>query len=254
MHTLQLLHSVIPEAEREPLPCAPVEGVCAVTGAFGPAVPRADLLGKSFTDQHLLRDPSSPLVGEAAWCALKFKWERMSSWLCTDSEFQRLDRKGVRDLVIGGVQASRWAGYITTSYKKHGALRAPLNSGRRQVWLFEMRLVDCTDRARLLDWWRVMNEAIRRGISRQSQEMLDMPPALIRKIGVGEWEAYRAWARDKWQSAMYALLVYLLPSQEELRAEAAAAAPVVETKPEPLPERPVVWMTEPLVGNQLEMF
>jgi hypothetical protein len=261
MHTLQLLYSSIPKDEHEPLPSGTMQGVCAFTGAIGPCVPRAVLLGKSFTDQHVLRAPDSPLVSVEAWVALKYKWERMSSWLCDGTRFKRLDRRGVRDYVIGGVSErliSRWAGYITTSYKKHGSLRAPVNSRDRQVWLFESRLVDCSDRVRLAEWWSVMTQAQLNGVSRQSQETLDMPPGIIRKVGVDVWEQYKAWARDKWQSPLYALLCYLLPSQAELRGEVESpveleteTAPPHEPPPEPaMPSPP----SEAPLDGQLSLF
>lgn len=253
MHTLQLLHNAIPEAEREPLPSFRANGTCAVTGITGTCVPRGDLFGKSFTDQHILKYPDSPLVSVEAWTSLRYKWERMSSWLCDGQVFHRLDRKAVREHVINGVDQSlhpRWAGYITTSYKKHGSLRAPVNSGKRQVWLFEMLLVDCTDRSRLGEWWRVKNDAIRSGVSRTSQETLDMPPGIIRKVGVDTWTAYRTWAIDKWQSPLYQLLTYLLPSQDELKAEAAGVEHVKESPPKPVtPERVIDFD-----GEQMSLF
>lgn len=217
MHPTQLLHSAIPEGEREPLPCAAIDWVCCVTGDTGPAIPRPHLFGSSFCDQAVLRAPESPMVSVAAWVALKYRWERMSSWLCDGEEFIRLDRQSVRTHVLEGVDKTRWSGYITTSYKKHGSLRAPVNSGRRQVWLFEMRLVDCSDRARVAEWWRVMTQAQLDGVSRTSQESLDMPPGIIKIVGIPVWEAFRSWARDKWQSPLYQLLCYLLPSKEELK-------------------------------------
>lgn len=223
MHSISLLSDAIPAGEREPLPSAPVRGVCCITGAEGDCIPRRDLLGKSFTDQGLLRAPDSPLVSVEAWWALKFRWERMSSWLCDGETFTRLDRQVVRAHVIGGVDRPRWAGYVTTSYKKHGSLRAPVNSRGRQVWLFEMLLVDCTDRARVAEWWGVMTQAQRDGVSRRSMEEMAMPPGIQRKIGIEVWEQFRAWARDKSASPLYRLCCYLLPSQDELSAERSAA-------------------------------
>jgi hypothetical protein len=256
MHTLQLLYSSIPSDEREPLPSGTMQGVCAFTGSIGPCVPRAVLLGKSFTDQHVLRAPDSPLVSVEAWVALKYKWERMSSWICDGRTFTRLNRQAVREHVINSVTARRWAGYITTSYKKHGSLRAPVNNPGRQVWLFESRIVDCSDRARLEDWWSVMTDAQLQGVSRQSQETLDMPPGIVRKVGVDVWEQFRAWADDKWQSPLYALLCYLLPSQAELRGETEPPEAVEEESPA-LPPAPASAQPapepEPTIG-QMSLF
>lgn len=225
MHALSLIAEAIPEGEREPLPSAPVEGICCITGEPAPCVPRKDLLGKSFTDQHLLRAPESPLVSVAAWTAIKYRPERASSWLCDGTTFRKLARQDVRALVLDGVDAPRWAGYVTTRYKKHGGLRAPVNSRGRQVWLFEMLLVDCSDRARVAGWWGVMTQAQRDGISRRSMEERGMPPGIQAKIGIDVWERFRVWARDKWESPLFSLLCYLLPSQEEMKAEAPPPAP-----------------------------
>lgn len=201
-------------------PEVPREGVCCITGQICQTIDRGNVLTKSFTEQHLLKAPGSPRVSLSAFLALAHKWERMSSWFCDGAEFRRLDRKEVRDLVIGGVNAKQWAGYITTSYKKHGSTRAPVNSAGRQIWLFEMLPADCSDRAKLADWWRVMNAALRNGIGRSSMETLQMPPGVIMKIGIQRWQTYRAWAIGKFESGLYKLLCYLLPSQEELKEEA----------------------------------
>lgn len=221
MHATRLLFEALAPSEREPLPALPARGICCLTGEEEDCLPRGELFGKSFVEQHLFAAPESDMVGVAAFCALKHKWERMGSWMC-DRRFAKLTRQDVRPLVIGGVTADRWAGYITTSYKKHGSLHAPVNTGRRQIWQFEMLTVDCSDRARLADWWGVLNEALRQGIGRQSMEALEMPPGLMLKIGVVKWERFRAWAKDKHQTGLYKLLCYLLPSQEELKLELVA--------------------------------
>lgn len=233
MHALSLIAEALPETEREPLPSPPLEGVCCITGDLVSCIPRKDLLGKSFTDQHLLRAPDSPLVGVPAWTAMKHRAERASSWLCDGVTFTKLDRQAVRAHVLDGVDAPRWAGYITTSYKKHGGLRAPVNSRGRQVWLFEMLLVDCTDRARVAEWWAVMTQAQRDGISRRSMEEYAMPAGLIAKVGLDVWEQFRAWARDKREASLFRLLCYLLPSQDELKAREAVSSPSHQDGPPP---------------------
>lgn len=221
MTALHLLDSALrASGDAEPLPCEPVDGVCAITGLAGPCIPRKHLLAASFTDRDLLSRPQSEMVSAEAWTALRHKWERMSSWWCDGAEFRRLDRQGVRALVIGGAPSAHpWAGYATTSYKKHGALRSPVNTGSRQVWRFESLTVDCSDREQVADWWAALNRFLRAGIGRPSLEAGACAPVAIRIAGPAACMEFAAWARDKHRAPLYALLCYLLPSIEELKQE-----------------------------------
>jgi hypothetical protein len=144
----------------------------------------------------------------------------MSLWWCDGVEFRRLTRQTAREMVVDGAPSGRpWAGYITTSYKKHGSMRTAVNAGTKAVWLFENTLVDCSDRPRLHSWWETMRQAQRDGIGRQSMETLDIPAGILAQIDQCTWLNYRRWAADKIRAPLYQLLCYLLPSQEELRAE-----------------------------------
>lgn len=225
MHPVMLIQAACSKGNAEDAPEMPdktTPGVCCVTGEFTDTVPRKTLLGKSFTDGALLRVPSSDRVGLAAWTALSYKWERMSSWVCTADAFTRLLRVDVRDAVFGPLPDVPWSGYATTSYKKHGALRAVVNTGKRNVWLFETRLVDCSDRPKLEDWWTRINAALRLGFGRKALETLECPAWVMAKVGVDAWLEYLAWAKPIQHSALYSFLCYLLPSQDELKAERAA--------------------------------
>jgi hypothetical protein len=113
----------------------------------------------------------------------------------------------------------QWVGYATTSYKKHGSLKTPVNTGKRRVWLFETRLVDCTDMATVLEWWAILNSALLREFGRQILETLDCPQHVMKKCGLTKWLAFEKWARPRYKSALYAFLCYLLPSQKELEDE-----------------------------------
>lgn len=222
MHAVNLIARSLTETE-VPRPTPIGTGICCVTGQEGPVVRRKDLLGISFTDGALLAAPKSEWASVDAYRALRYKWERMSSWLCDGEQFSRLDRQGVRNAVLHNeLPAKPWCGYATTSYKKHGALRAPINNGDKAVWLFEMRLVDCSNRFILFDWWIELNRALRKGFGRAILETLDCPASVMAKVGVAEWIAFEAWAQPKRQSALYAFLCYLLPSQEELKHEQSA--------------------------------
>lgn len=220
MHTIHLIASAIASEAREQPP-PPIEpGICAVSGEHASrCIHRRHLLGKSFTSQSLLRAPSSQHVSVDAWAALTYRPERQSSWWCDGSMFTALNRAGVRSLIIDHPPSSpRWAGYITTSYKKHGALLAPINSGSRAVWQFELIRVDCSDRVTLLEWWQHLRRAQDQGISRAAMTSLEISPGILAHLGLPAWQAFREWAADKYRSALYSLLVYLLPSLEEIKA------------------------------------
>lgn len=214
------------------LPCNPVTAVCAVTGEETLCVPRKDVLGSSFTNANLLTAPNSAFVGVAVLSVWEYGYktaadkerdkrpERMSSWFCNGETFEELDRQGVRAKVFQSDMPPVWTAYATTSYKKHGSLKARINTGDKRVWLFEERLVDCSDMERVNEWWSVLNQALRDGFGRSVLESLQCPPYLIAKNGVSKWQAVEAWGRDKVNSALYAFLCYLLPSQEELKNDA----------------------------------
>jgi len=225
MHTLELIAAALrysPDG-RAPLPEEPAPGVCAVTGSECETIARRHLLTASFTSQALLRAPTSDRVGVAAWWALRHRWERMSSWFCDPYQFARLDRQGVRVQVLTGwINIEPWAGYATTSYKKHGALLAPVNPPGRNVWCWETEIVDASDEEAVNEIWRRLNIELRRGFGRSILESLDCPAFVARKIGAREWMDFEAWARPRYRSSLYRFLCYLLPSQEELKVEAAA--------------------------------
>lgn len=217
-HPVSLIYSAI---EHIPLPCQPEEGVCAVTGHTGLTIPRYHLFGRSFTNIDLLASPGSDRISLEAYQALKYKWERMSSFFCDGETFLKLDRIGVRNRIFAEQMPPLWIGYATTSYKKHGALRTPLNTGSRRLWLFEMQVVDCSDMDKTQIWWDELNKYLRLGIGRSILETLNCPPYILRKIGLPVWIALQNWAADKYQSGLYQFLCYLLPSQEELKNERA---------------------------------
>ena len=220
------------EEKRLPvLPYEPVDAVCCVSGEQTQCLKRKDVLGKTFTNGDILMAPESNYAGVDVFYAWYYGYyaeegkkrekrpERMSSWFCDGNTFQELDRQGVREKVLMEEMPDVWAGYATTSYKKHGSLLAPMNSGIKRVWLFEERLVDCSDYDKMMDWWSVLNKALRGGFGRTVLESLECPPYLITKIGINPWITFERWARDKWQSSLYAFLCYLLPSHEELKHE-----------------------------------
>jgi hypothetical protein len=214
MHAVDLISESLPPEE---FPEPPSDGMCCVTGAIGPTVPREHAIKPSFTNLDLLRAPESKRVGIAAWRALNYKWERMSSWQ-VEGVFTRLDRKGVRAAVLSVDELQGpSACYATTSYKKHGALLAPVNPPGRRVWLWETRLVDCSDRTAVAETWERLRAAQDSGIPRPLIESLDIAPGYMGKVGWRIWRDFEAWARPRMLSPLYQFLTYLLPSKEELK-------------------------------------
>lgn len=216
MTAIELIGAALPP---ESPPEIPRPGTCCVTGVECMTVARGLVIKPSFTNYDLLSAPGSDRAGLAAWRVMNHAPARQSLWWCDGKKFQLLKRVEARGLVIDGVRAERWAGYVTTSYKKHGALRCPVNTGTRQVWLFELARVDCSDRGLVEGTWRRLRAAQSAGIPRPLIETLDISPGHMGKIGWQAWGEFEAWARPRLQSALYQFLTYLLPSQEELKKQ-----------------------------------
>lgn len=214
MTAIDLIATALPT---ETPPESPQPGICCVTGAECQTVSRSLVIKPSFTNYDLLAAPMSDRAGIAAWRVMNHVPARQSLWWTDGKEFRLLKRTDVRPMVLDGVTAEQWAGYVTTSYKKHGALRAPVNTGRRQVWLFEMLRADCSDRAAVADTWARLRSAQDSGIPRPVIESLDAGPHFIAKIGWKIWIEFETWALPRNQSALYQFLTYLLPSAEELK-------------------------------------
>ncbi len=200
----------------------PVMNICAVTGEETLCYPRKELFGKSFTDASLFAAPLSEWIGVNAYIAVKYRPTRASSWFCDGETFTRLNRKGVRDYALNPDMPPVWAGYATTSYKKHGSLKAFVNRSGSRIWLFETRYADMSDFGKVTEWWNVLNEYLKSGIGRQSLETLEASAFLIQQLGMKRWLEFHEWALPKWKSPLYSFLCYLLPSQEELKEKANA--------------------------------
>jgi hypothetical protein len=227
MSAIALLYEAL--APRTP-PEGPTEGLCCVLGTREPCIDRGHAIKQSFTNLDLLRAPDSDQVSVRAWRVLTHSEAAaegkkrdtlplmQSSWIVSDEGFQRLDRQGVRSLVIEGIRAQKWAAYATTSYKKHGCLRAPANSNGSQRWLFELDVVDCSDRVKVAEWWERLRSARESGIPRPVIEALDCSVHLMGKH-FALWREFESWARTRWQSPLYRFLTYLLPSEEEIHGK-----------------------------------
>lgn len=218
MHTINLLSQSIRKLPDCPeIPIKVSSGICCVTGDETETIPRSALFGKSFTNIDSLRAPNSDRVSVNAFVALNYKWERMSCWICDENEFKRLQRTDFRPLILSGVQSKTWAAYITTSYKKHGAIHAPVNNKPFGVWRFENLTVDASDNQKVNDWYSTMVKYLKIGFGRTIIETLDCSPFVMSKYGVQNWLEFQSWALPKYQSPLYKMLCYILPSQEELK-------------------------------------
>lgn len=227
MSAIELLADHVPATAP---PEEPEEGVCCVLGTRESTIHRKHAIKPSFTNLDLLRAPDSDRVSLRAWRVLTYMTDPepgkkrgrqpliQSAWIVHDGGIEYLSRLDVRRYVLEGVSFPRWAGYATTSYKKHGSLRAPVNNGCSQRWLFELDVVDC-DRARVAEWWSILLEARTAGIPRPVIETLDAGIPLIRKH-LALWQRFELWARSRYQSPLYRFLCYLLPGQEELKRDA----------------------------------
>lgn len=226
MSAIELLADHVPATAP---PEEPAEGVCCVLGTRESTIHRKHAIKPSFTNLDLLRAPDSNRVSLRAWRVLTYMTEPepgkkrgrqpliQSAWIVHDGGIKYLSRLDVRRYVLEGVSFSRWAGYATTSYKKHGSLRAPVNTGSAQRWLFELDVVDCSNRPQVAEWWSRLHEARTTGIPRPVIESLDIGLPLMRKH-LALWQRFEPWARPRYQSSLYRFLTYLLPGQEELKA------------------------------------
>jgi hypothetical protein len=231
MSAISLLYEAL--APREP-PELPVPGRCCVLGTEELCVGREHAIKPSFTNLDLLRASDSEHVSIRAWRVLTHSVPAaegkkrdtfplmQSSWVVSNGVFQQLNRQAVRLLVIEGIHAPTWAAYTTTSYKKHGCLRAPVNSNAAQRWLFELDIVDCSDRAKVADWWKRLRTTREAGIPRPVIETLDCSVFLMSKH-TALWREFEPWARGRLHAPLYRFLTYLLPSEEELQHARPAA-------------------------------
>lgn len=233
MHPVTLISEALRKAGNHlpEYPCEPVNEICALTGQADLCLPRKEVLGKAFTNIDLLANPGSDYISCDVFTAWNYGFktkagakmdkrpERMSSWFCDGETFQELTRQDVRAKVFQSEMPEKWTAYATTSYKKHGSLIAKVNTGKQRIWAFETRVVDCSDMQKVKGYWDVLNIALRAGIGRSVMESLNCPPFLINKVGLKTWMEFESWAKDKYLSALYSFLCYLLPSQEELKNE-----------------------------------
>ena len=225
-HAVELIASalVASDPDHPPLPDVMIyDEVCCVTGNTCRCVPRRQVLGAGFVDQARLVAPGSQYIGLDAYIALRYKWERMASWLACGSEFRMFrgatGRIELRKLILDGQYPAKWAGFVTTGFKKHGALKTPVNGPGRAVWLYNDMVADLSNHRQISEWWNRLLFERTNGLSRGSLETLDASPFAISQVGAARWSDLVSWAKPIHKSGAYQLLCYLLPSKEELKCE-----------------------------------
>lgn len=226
MYPVDLIANAIKDYPDIYIPDKTEMGICCLTGIECQTVKRKDIFSANFTNADILKAPDSDRIGISAAIALKYRPER-SSWFVNEKGFMRFDKNLFRDMFLNGVKNSKyWAIYITTSYKKHGALVTKVNScanGNNRkygIWRFEQLDVDARDGLKNRLWYRKISQAlIEYKIGRSIIESLNCPGYVIKKIGIKVWMTYKRWAYDKYQNSLYKLCCYLLPSQKDLKSE-----------------------------------
>lgn len=231
MNSIDVIYSALPSVD---LPETPTEGVCCVTGQKTTTVSRSHGIKPTFTNLDILKAPSSDRIGIKAFSVITYSIPtegkkvalaplRQSHWLAVKGAAMQYFKKKeeIRPYALGDkTPDAEWCLYVTTSYKKHGALFAPVNipkNGDRRI-LFEQQIVDLAPEF-IRSWWERLRKAQDEGIPRPVIESGEAGPALIRNVGVQKWKEFHNFAHDKIKNRTYQFLVYLLPSQEELKGK-----------------------------------
>lgn len=223
MHAVNLIANAVRNmGQCPPFPALIEDGICAVTGQDGPCLPRSACIPVTNCDQPWFAAPGSNLVSVDVFVAWNYGYrktggkrdvrpERQKCWWTDGKTFDEIDRDRIRAMVFNGSPRTPWAAWVTTSYKKHGSIRARVNHRPFGLWAFEERLVDCSNRDEILAWWEQIRGAHISGIGRQAIETLQLP-GYLKPADLPAWLTFEKWARPRYQSALFAFLCYLLPA------------------------------------------
>lgn len=206
------------------------DGICCFTGRMCKTLPRKDVLDKTFNKHDFLRAPDSDRVGVNVLRALSLKEERMSCWIATPGKFyavgesnprnpKDLTRAQARQMVIEGVPFDGpWAGYWTTSYKKHGAYVSPVNfSGKFGYWGFETMTVDCRDYVKVRELFDFLMGLKTAGMLEAEMRTLDFSRKTAEIFGMPRLVKIREILRPKANSPLFEFMLYLLLSAKEIK-------------------------------------
>jgi len=136
--------------------------------------------------------------------------------LCSRGKFVRVDKNIIRDVLFNGFSDAPWSMFVTTTYKKHGALRCPVNTGSHGYIGFDEAVIDCRDRDYCVEVYEHVFAAFARGANRNDLESLRPSKWTLKALGIKGWQEYKTWAEDKVESPLYQFCVYLLPPRKEL--------------------------------------
>jgi hypothetical protein len=232
MHTINLFSQAIKQYHL-PLPFHPILKTCCITGQKTECIPRKYVLSNSFTAQELLKAPDSKFACIDAYQAFKFRGHR-SSWFASHTEmgdfyYKKLSRIEMRSVIFDFSHTishplTDWAIYASTTGKKHGSFFAPINTGKFPGIIgFDSETIDCSNIDLIRESYYLLTCYLKLGISRSYLLNPDFPVWLINKIGIKAYNDFRYFAMDKYSSNLYKFLVYLLPSQQELKDELKTA-------------------------------
>jgi len=213
MHVIKLLSDAITALPDAPaIPSGAVKATCEATGLTTDCLLRKEVVSDNFTNQSRFNALGTGYISTMAYRVLKYKWERAGSWICYPERFVRLKTKA--DLLEGVLEQDKpepWAGYITTSYKKHGCLLAPVNANGGNMWLFETMIVNCNNQQKVEEWYNIIQEARNRGVTKQILLSLLPTATQIMRYGLLWWHGFAEWAKKRRSTPLYKLVVYLQP-------------------------------------------
>lgn len=233
--------------------------VCCVSGEVKPCVPKKDLISSSFTDMQYFKAPTSAWIGTDVYAAWRYGTRepgkkrdfvptRNCCWYVDQNEFRiKLNKKDIRDIALKG-GAPPWACWVTTSYKKHGTMRARPNNFMHGIIAFDDLQVDCSDVARTKEIYDRLCGMQLKGFSRPILESLSCPPGVLKKNGFVEWNEFYSWAKPFYTSALYQFCCYILPTADEIKEKKLAESEIM-VKASP-PKKIVSFE----VGEQMELF
>lgn len=197
---------------RVELPYEPYEDVCCLTGTRQKCIQRKDCIGENFTTQSVFAAPDSDSIGVRAFFALKHGKESLSSWIVSEDALVLLNRTEALSMILCPPTTKRWAAYITTSYKKHGCLVAPVNNQGSARVAFETEVVDIHGPTPANEIYSRLRYFMDAGIPRAAlqggpiDDLAGGPPLI--------WIEFKRWSDPLAKSGLYRLVSHLLPGRK----------------------------------------
>lgn len=208
------------------LPCIPKIGVCCVSGEKTFCIPRKYAIKDTFTNGDLLRAPSSDMVSVEWFQVLGYSTGehkypfRQGNWVVIEDangNVSILYPKTKSEIleIVRHPPDGIWGAYVTTSYKKHGALWTRLNRNGSNIWTWETNIVDCSDLALVEDIIIPMLDMYSRGASRKALEIVEYDAITAKNITPIEWLLYERKNKTRSKSLIYQFLASLIPAKEK---------------------------------------